>query len=310
MALEEPDHTPSLPAYYGIPTFMRQPYSRTPIDADTIIVGIPFDSGSTSFRTGARFAPRAIREASLSLWGYNRYFNVDPSNILNIIDYGDINIDPVNIESTMYLIESETDNLLSSDPFSVGIGGDHSISLGLLRSYAKRHGPVGLIQFDAHSDTEQGRMDHGTPFRHAAEEGLIRENAWVQIGSRGPLSHSREIEDACSLGASVFDMDSCLEFGAERFFSLFSENFGTSPVYITFDMDVVDPAYAPGVGTPEVGGFTSREIVRLVRGLSSFNVIGMDLVEVTPTYDPSGITSLLAATIIFEVLSGIASKKG
>jgi len=296
----------ALPAYFGIPTFMRQPTSREFDGIDVVVMGIPFDSGATSFRGGARFGPRKIREASLLMWGYNRFFKIAPLDVLTVVDYGDVAVEPVSLDNTVKLITSEVSKVLEAGPNVIALGGDHSIALPLLRAHATKYGPMALVHFDAHVDTEPDRLDHGTPFRHAVNEGLINTKAWVQVGIRGPVSYPQEVEEAKQLGAKVLDVDVCFEMGIPHVVQTILERIGNHPTYVSLDIDVVDPAYAPGTGTPEIGGFTSHQILHLVRGLRGLNLVGFDLVEVSPPYDHSEITSILAANLVFEFLSLLA----
>ena len=296
----------ALPAYFGIPTFMRQPTSREFDGIDVVVMGIPFDSGATSFRGGARFGPRKIREASLLMWGYNRFFKIAPLDVLKVVDYGDVSVEPVSLDNTVKLITSEVSKVLEAGPNVIALGGDHSIALPLLRAHATKYGPMALVHFDAHVDTEPDRLDHGTPFRHAVNEGLINTKAWVQVGIRGPVSYPQEVEEAKQLGAKVLDIDACFEMGVSNIIRTIQEHIGNHPAYVSLDIDVVDPAYAPGTGTPEIGGFTSHQILQLVRGLRGLNLVGFDLVEVSPPYDHSEITSILAANLVFEFLSLVA----
>ena len=297
------------PAYLGIPTFMRRPVTRDVSQADVVVMGIPFDSGATSYRNGARFGPRKIREASLLMWGYNRHFDVSPLEHLIVIDFGDIDVDPTNIDTTLGLIATEVDRAISAGATVIALGGDHSITLPILRSYAAKKGPLALVHIDAHLDTEHGSIEHGTPFRHAAREGLLNTNAWIQIGIRGPGTHPQEINEAKELGAEVLEIDECFEIGIPAVIRRIHERIGNRQVYVSLDIDAVDPAFAPGTGTPEVGGFSSHQMLQLVRGLRGLDFAGFDLVEVNPPYDSSDITSILAANIIFEYLSLLAIKQ-
>jgi len=306
MDQKELDNNAALPAYFGIPTFMRRPTSREFDGIDVVVMGIPFDSGATSFRGGARFGPRKIREASLLMWGYNRFFKIAPLDVLKVVDYGDISVEPISLETTIKLISADVGKVLAAGPTVIALGGDHSIALPLLRSHAAKFGPLALVHFDAHVDTEQNRLDHGTPFRYAADEGLINTKAWIQAGIRGPVSYPDEVEDARQLGAHVLDIDKCFEMGIPDVVRTIQDRIGNHPAYVSLDIDVVDPAYAPGTGTPEIGGFTSRQILQLVRGLQGLNLVGFDLVEVSPPYDHSEITSILAANLVFEFLSLLA----
>jgi agmatinase/guanidinopropionase len=300
--------TEALPAYTGIPTFMRRPLSRRLDNVDAVVMGIPFDGGATSYRSGARMGPRKIREASLLIWGHNRFFNIAPLDILTVVDYGDLAVEPVSLDNTVKLIFAEVSKVLDAGVNVIALGGDHSIALPLLRAHAAKYGPMALVHFDAHVDTEPDRLDHGTPFRYAADEGLINTNAWMQVGIRGPVSYPDEVEDARRLGAQVLDIDTCFEMGMPNVIRTIRDRIGNHPVYVSLDIDAVDPAYAPGTGTPEIGGFTSYQIMQLVRGLRGLNLVGFDLVEVSPPYDCAEMTSILAANLVFEFLCLLADR--
>jgi agmatinase/guanidinopropionase len=304
-----PAYGAHLDAYAGIPTFMRQPASRDLDGVDVAVVGIPYDGGATGFRSGARMGPRKIREASLIMWGYNPNFKVAPLDVLNIVDYGDVAVDPVSIEATMQAITTEVGAILERGPSVVVLGGDHSVSLPLLRAHAEKFGPLALVHFDSHRDTEPGAFHHGTPFRHAVEEGLIDPHALVQVGIRGPLSSVEHEEISKRLGARVLTIDACFVMGVPAVVQTIHQVVRDRRVYVSLDIDAVDPAYAPGTGTPEVGGFTSYQMVQLVRGLQGLNVVGFDLVEVSPPYDAGEITSILAANLVFEYLSVLAARR-
>jgi agmatinase/guanidinopropionase len=302
-----------LEPFSGIPTFMRRPAQRDLTGVDVAMLGVPFDSG-TSYRSGTRFGPRSIREASLLLWGVNAVMDVTPLEVLKVIDYGDVEVIPVDIIASMKAIESEVKKVLDKDVIVGVMGGDHSISLPVLRSHADKYGALSVIHLDAHPDTWQAEFgdhpySHGTPFRRAIEEGLIDTNAYIQIGIRGPVSGPSDLEEARKLGAKVYTIGRCFEIGIPTLVNSVHEVVGNRPVYISLDIDATDPAFAPGTGTPEVGGFSSYQMLQIVRGLRGLNLVGFDLVEVSPPYDPSGITSILAANLIFEMLSLIALRR-
>ena len=293
--------------YSGIATFGRCPHTRDLSQADVAIVGVPYD-GATSYRSGARLGPRAIREQSLLLWGYNNVLQVAPFEKLRVVDYGDVEVVPVDVRATHEAIERELTTILATGCRTVTLGGDHSIALPALRAHASKYGPPALVHFDAHPDTwdrEFGDQpySHGTPFRRAIEEGLLDVDAYVQIGIRGPTAGPQDYMDACNLGARMITFEEAVERGLPGVLDEVRQRVGTRPLYVTFDIDAIDPAYAPGTGTPEVGGFTSHQALQLLRGLRGLNLIGFDLVEVAPAYDPSGITAILAANLVFEVLS-------
>jgi len=297
----------------GIPTFMKRPATRQLEGVDVAVMGIPFDSG-TSYRSGTRFGPRKIREASLLLWGHNQVLKVAPTEILQIVDYGDVDIVPVDIQATMEVISSEVKAVLDAGVTVVALGGDHSITLPLLRAHTDKTGPLAVVHFDSHPDTWDFEFDaqpysHGTPFRRALEEGIIDLEAYVQVGIRGSTSAAGDIEDARSMGARVITIDEAFEVGNPAVIQIIHKIIGKRPVYVSLDIDAVDPAFAPGTGTPEVGGFSSYQMLQMVRGLFGLNLVGFDLVEVSPPYDHGDITSILAANLAFEFLSLIALGK-
>jgi agmatinase len=299
--------------YSGIASFGRLPVGNAPEDWEVSIVGIPYD-GSVSYRSGARFGPRAIREQSLLLWGYNNVQHVAPFKTLKVADLGDIDVVPPDIVATHREIERTASRIVAAGSTMISLGGDHSISLPLLRAHAKKHGPVAVIHFDAHPDTWDSEYpgqpySHGTPFRRAIEESLIDTDRYVQIGIRGPTNGPEDYEDATRLGARMMTFDDFRRLGVEAVLNEIRSRIGDCPTYLTLDIDAVDPAYAPGTGTPEVGGFTSYEMLQLVRGLRGLNLVGFDLVEVSPPFDSSGITAILAANLAFEFLSLIAWRK-
>jgi agmatinase len=296
--------------YQGIATFGRRPHTRDLSAADVAIVGVPYD-GATSNRSGARLGPRAIREQSLLLWGYNNALGVAPFEALRVIDYGDIDIVPVDVLATQFAIERDVKRLVSHGVRVVTLGGDHSISLPLLRAHTAKYGRMAVVHFDAHPDTwdaefGEHRYSHGTPFRRAIEEGLIDTAAYLQVGIRGPTGGPQDYADALRLGTRMITLDEALERGVAAVIEEIISTVGRRATYVTLDIDAVDPAFAPGTGTPEVGGFTSRHILQLVRGLAGLNIVGADLVEVCPPFDHGQITAILAANLAFEILSVMA----
>lgn len=288
---------------------MRLPHHREPRDLDIALVGIPYDGG-TSYRPGARFGPREIRVQSAMIRPWHPVLHVDPFERLRIADYGDIDVAPISIERTYTIIEQEVGKILAAGAIPIAVGGDHSISLPLLRAVAHRHDTVGLVHFDAHPDTWDeyfgSRYFHGTMFRRAVEERLIDPTRTIQLGLRGPLYSSTDLDFQAAHGMEVIRVDAVKERGvtwvAQRF-----ERLRGGKVYCSFDIDAVDPAYAPGTGTPEVGGLTSYEALGLVRALRGLDLVGFDLVEVAPQYDsPGQITALLAANLLFEFVCVLA----
>jgi len=300
-----------LQPFMGIPSFMRLPVTRDLNGIDVAILGVPFDSG-TSYRTGTRFGPRKIREASLMIWGHNSTLNVTPLKKLKVVDYGDVSVIPTSIEHTMDRIARTVSEILDMNVTVITLGGDHSIALPLLRAHANKFGPLSVVHIDAHIDTweaefEEVPFSHGTSFRHALKEGLIRKGEYIQIGIRGPVSGENDYADAKSLGARTITIHEALEKGIPGILKEVHERL-KGPVYVTLDIDSADPAYAPGTGTPEVGGLSSYQLLQLVRGLHGLNLIGFDLVEVSPPFDHGDITAVLASNIAFEYLSLLAMK--
>ncbi len=293
--------------FQGIATFGHQPHTRDLVGVDVAILGVPFD-GSVSYRAGTRFGPRAIREQSLLLWGYNNVLGVAPFERLKVVDFGDVEVVPVDIVKTHQATEQTARGILDAGCRLVTLGGEHSISLPLLRAHAAKHGPLAVVHFDAHPDTWDEeypgyRFSHGTPFRRAIEEGLIDTSAYFQIGIRGPTAGPQDYNDAKRLGARMVTIEEAFSRGVTSILDEVHRVLGRKPTYVTLDIDAVDPAFAPGTGTPEVGGFSSHQMLQLVRGLSGLNLVGFDLVEVSPAFDPAQITSILAANLVFEFLS-------
>jgi agmatinase len=295
-----------LQPFAGITSFMRRPVTRDLDGVDLAVVGVPFDSG-TSYRSGTRFGPRKIREASLMLWGYNNPLAVRPLDVLKVVDYGDVDVIPPSIVDTYANIEAEVGTVLAAGVTVLALGGDHSISLPLLRAHARRWGRLGLIHFDSHPDTWDSEFggrpySHGTPFRRALEEQLIDPARYIQVGLRGPTSGASDWQDARDLGVRVITMDDAAALGMPAVADAIRAT-ATGPVYVTLDIDSADPAFAPGTGTPEVGGFTSHQLLQMVRCLRGLDLVGFDLVEVSPPYDHGDITAILAANLAFEFLS-------
>jgi len=309
---DNPAFGADLQPFMGIPTFMRLPATRELEGVDVAVMGVPFDSG-VSYRSGTRFGPRKIREASLTLWGHNPTLKVTPTEALKVVDYGDVSVIPTSIEHTMSAITETAGEVINAGTTLISLGGDHSIALPLLRAHAEKYGPLSLVHVDAHIDTWEAEFDavpysHGTPFRYALQEGLIRKGAYVQIGIRGPVSHEDDYAEAAELGARTITIHEVFEKGIPAILEEI-HTYMKGSVYISIDIDSADPAYAPGTGTPEVGGLTSYQLLQLVRGLGGLDLVGFDLVEVSPPYDHGDITAVLASNIVFEYLSLLALKK-
>ena len=300
------------PKFAGVKTFMRLPYSHATQGIDLAIVGIPWD-GATSYRTGQRLGPDAIRKVSVTLRPYNLVQGVGIFEHCSGVDYGDVSVIPGYIEDTYKKIEAELSPLVDAGVIPVVVGGDHSITLPELRAIAKTHGPVALIHFDSHTDTNDQYFDrpyyHGSMFRRAVEENILLPENSIQVGMRGSVHSKDAYDDSSSLGFKVVTMSTVREVGLQRLIEIIKGRVGQKRVFISFDIDVVDPAFAPGTGTPEVGGFTSAEAIDLIQGLKGLNSVGFDVVEVLPDYDVADITALLAANIVYEFISLIALNK-
>ena len=308
----EPLDAMEYPRFEGIRTFMRLPHITDLQDVDFLIAGVPFDTGGT-FRVGARFGPSGIRENSLLLRPYNPAQDIEIFDYCSGIDFGDLPIVPGYLAESHKMIKNNADVIFQSQSTPVFIGGDHSISLPLLRAAKEQFGPLALVHFDAHSDLWHGYFNkkdtHGTPFRRAIEEKLIDPSLSCQIGLRGPLYDKNDSTMSEDEGLLAITGPELHQIGIDRAIKLVNERVGNGPVYLTFDIDFLDPAYAPGTGTPEAGGFTGYESIRFIRGLKNIDFIGFDLVEVMPGYDPTQMTCLLAANIIYEFISLIALQK-
>jgi agmatinase len=292
----------------GIATFAGRPYRADPAGADVAVVGVPYDS-ATTFRSGARFGPRGIRAASQVLRPYNSALDVLPFELLEVVDAGDVAVVPAYVEATQERITAHVARLLRAVEVVVALGGDHSVSLPLLRAQRLKRGPVALIHLDAHPDTwsdEFGmRYGHGTPFWHAAKEGLVDTGTSIQIGMRGPTDAPDDLRRSRDLGYHMVTGEEFWELGVEGTLARVHQVV-RGPAYLSLDIDVADPAYAPGTGTPEAGGMTSRQLITLVRGLAGLDLVSMDLVEVAPPYDHGEITALLASNLVYEFLSVLA----
>jgi guanidinobutyrase len=294
-----------MPRFAGLATFMRLPGSTEPQDLDVAIVGVPLDIG-TSNRPGARFGPRAIRSESVLLRPYNMATRAAPFDSLRIDDCGDVATNPFNLADAVERIESFFDDLLGHDVMTVAIGGDHTVVLPILRAMNRRHGPVGLVHIDAHTDindTQFGeRIAHGTPFRRAVEEGLLDPTRVVQIGVRGTGYAADDFDWSRRQGFRVVQIEECWHRSLTPLMDEVREQVGGGPVYISFDIDGLDPSVAPGTGTPEIAGLSVIQALEIIRGCAGLDIVGCDLVEVAPIYDTSGNTSLLAANLLYEMM--------
>ncbi|VEF46809.1 agmatinase [Bacillus freudenreichii] len=308
----KPKDSSQSPRFVGNRTFMRLEQVRTTDNIDFAVLGVPFDTAASN-RTGQRFGPQHIRDFSVLLRPYNPDMDIDIFEYCSGVDYGDINVIPGNALRTYDNMVEGLTPLLEKNVIPVIMGGDHSISLGNLRAFHKKYGKIALVHFDSHGDTWDHyygeKYMHGTPFRRAVEEGLLDTEHSIQVGMRGPLYGPGDIQDARDLGFEVIPMKEVRQIGFENVMKRIHERVKDRPVFVTYDIDFVDPAYAPGTGTPEVGGPTSYEALEYVRGLDGLDVVGFDLVEVLPTYDANEITAVLASAVMYEMITLIALKK-
>ena len=307
--MNQPLDAQVIPRFAGPASFFRLPVQEEIKDLDVALLGIPFDSAA-SFRPGARFGPRAIREMSSLLRPYNRVLDVKPYETLNVADIGDCRVNPFDTLVTLDQIAGQISDLVKNGVTPLSFGGDHLVTLGALRGVARNLGPVAVLQFDAHLDTWDtyfgSKYTHGSFMRRAMEEGLVDAGGSLQVGIRGPLFGAEDMETVHALGLEILPMDGIVDWPVERILSAIRGRIGVRKVYLTFDIDAVDPAFTPGTGTPEVGGFTSQQAVAIIQGLTDLDIIGADVVEVAPSHDPAQITSLMAARLGFEILSLIA----
>jgi len=303
-----------MPRFAGIPTLMRLPYvqAHDPEFADVEIglVGIPWDGGTTN-RPGARHGPRQVRDISTMIRNVNRASGIAPFAMCNCADLGDTPVNPVDLMDSLSRIETFFTGVCGAGIAPLSVGGDHLVSLPVMRAIAKQTGPLGMVHFDAHTDTWDGyfggfKYTHGTPFRRAVEEGLLDPKRTVQIGIRGALYSDAEDTWGQEQGIRVIDIDEFNAMGVEATIAEARRVVGDGATYVSFDVDALDPVYAPGTGTPEIGGMTTLQAQHLVRGLQGLNLVGGDVVEVSPPFDPSGNTALVGATMMFEILCVLA----
>ena len=302
-----------VPRYAGPSTFARIPELRDVDSCDVAIIGVPFDAG-TSYRPGARFGPQAVRQASRQLrTNYHPNYDVEPFKVQQVADAGDITCNPFNIDEAIKQIEDGATDLLNKVGSIITIGGDHTIALPLLRAVNKKCGqPVALVHFDAHLDTWDtyfgAPYTHGTPFRRAREEGLFLDDASMHVGIRGPLYSRDDLKEDEDLGFKIIHCDDFQTQSIDQIVKRIRDRVGDNPLYLSIDIDVLDPAHAPGTGTPEIAGMTSREMLNILRGLSGMNLVSADVVEVAPAYDHAELTSTAAATIVYELINILANR--
>ena len=294
-----------MPRFGGPATMMRLPSAPDATGLDVCFVGIPLDIG-TSNRPGTRFGPRQIRSESCMIRPYNMATRAAPFESLQVADVGDVAINTFNLAATIGIIEQAYDAILAQGCRPITLGGDHTIPLPILRAMHRVHGPVGVIHVDAHADVNDHmfgeRIAHGTPFRRAIEEGLIDPKRMAQIGLRGSGYAADDFDWAAGLGVRVVPAEECWHRSLVPLMAEIRAQIGAGPVYLTFDIDALDPGFAPGTGTPEIGGLTTIQGIEIIRGCRGLNLIGADCVEVSPPYDPSGNTAITAANLLFEML--------
>lgn len=294
-----------MPRFAGPGTMMRLPAFEDASELDVCFIGIPLDIG-TSNRSGTRFGPKQIRAESVMLRPYNMWTRAAPFDSMRVGDIGDVAINTFDLKDAVRRITAFYDNVLQHDVIPMTLGGDHTLSLPVLRAIAKKHGPVGLIHVDAHADINEHmfgeEIAHGTPFRRAYEENLIDPNRTYQIGLRGTGYTAEDFDWARDKGFKVTQAEELWHKSATPLIDNIRAELGDGPVYLTFDIDSLDPAYAPGTGTPEIGGLTTVQAIELIRGCRGLNLVGCDLVEVSPPYDMQGNTALTAANLLFEML--------
>ena len=298
-----------MPRFSGIATFMRLPHVTEPAGIDIGLTGVPWDGGTTN-RAGARHGPRQIRDMSTLMRNVHHVSRIKPYDICRCADLGDVPVNPVDLADSLNRIERFFTRLHDAGVAPLSAGGDHLISLPIMRAIARER-PVGMVHFDAHTDTWDRYFGdhvytHGTPFRRAIEEGLLDPKRTVQIGIRGALYSDGDNDWGAAQGIRIIDIDEMYRMGLPAVIAEARRVVGDSPTYVSFDVDGLDPVYAPGTGTPEIGGFTTYEAQQMLRGLQGLNLIGGDVVEVAPPFDPSGNTALVGATMMFEILCVLA----
>ena len=302
-----------MPRFAGLATLMRLPYVGVDdaqfANVDIGLIGVPWDGGTTN-RPGARHGPRQVRDISTMVRNVNRASGLKPFSICNCADLGDTPVNPVDLMDSLNRIHAFYDKVCAAGITPLSVGGDHLVSLPIMRALAK-NGPIGMVHFDAHTDTWDGyfggfKYTHGTPFRRAIEEGLLDPKRTIQIGIRGALYSDAEDTWGQEQGIRVIDIDEFHAMGLEAVMAEARRVVGDGQTYVSFDVDALDPVYAPGTGTPEIGGLTTLEAQRMVRMLQGLNLVGGDVVEVSPPFDPSGNTALVAATMMFEILCVLA----
>jgi len=298
-----------VPRFAGIPSFMRLPVFDDPAQVQIALVGVPWDGGTTN-RAGARHGPREVRNLSSLMRKVHHVSRIAPYDLVRIGDLGDAPVNPIDLLDSLSRIEAFFRDLHEAGAVPLAVGGDHLVTLPIFRALARQR-PIGMVHFDAHSDTNDryfgnNPYTHGTPFRRAVEEGLLDPRRTVQIGIRGSVYSADDEAFAAETGIRVIHMEEFAEIGVAATLAEVRRVVGDGPTYVSFDVDVLDPAFAPGTGTPEIGGMTTLEAQQLVRGLRGLNLIGADVVEVSPPFDVGGATALVGATMMFELMCLLA----
>ena len=298
-----------MPRFGGVATFMRLPLVNDPKDLDIAIAGVPWDGGTTN-RAGARHGPRALRDASCLMRYIHHVSRISPYDLARCGDVGDCSVNPIDLMDTLKRVEAFYAKLHAAGCIPLTAGGDHLISLPIMRAIAKNR-PVGMVHFDAHTDTwdryfGNAKYTHGTPFRRAIEEGLLDPKRTIQIGIRGSLYGDADNDWGEKQGIRIVFIEEFFKLGVEKVIKEARRVVGSGPTYVSFDVDGLDPVYAPGTGTPEIGGYSTAEAQQMLRGLQGLDLVGADVVEVAPPFDPSGNTAVVGATMMFEILCLLA----
>jgi len=310
--LHQPLGGNEMPRFGGIASMLRLPHLASPVGLDAAFIGIPLDIG-TSLRSGTRFGPRQLRSESVMIRPYNMATGAAPFDSLSVADLGDVAINTFNLLDTVRLIEAHYDRVLEHDVIPLTLGGDHTLTLPILRAMKKKYGKIGLVHVDAHADVNEHmfgeKIAHGTTFRRAVEEGLLDCDRVVQIGLRAQGYAADDFDWCREQGFRVVQAEECWHRSLTPLMAEVRERVGGGPVYLSYDIDSIDPAWAPGTGTPEIGGLTTIQALEIIRGCRGLELVGCDLVEVSPPYDTTGNTALLGANLLYEmlcVLPGVA----
>ena len=303
--LHQPLGGNEMPRFGGIASMLRLPHLASPAGLDAAFIGIPLDIG-TSLRSGTRFGPRQLRSESVMIRPYNMATGAAPFDSLSVADLGDVAINTFNLLDTVRLIEEHYDRVLEHDVTPLTLGGDHTLTLPILRAMKKKYGKIGLVHVDAHADVNEHmfgeKIAHGTTFRRAVEEGLLDCNRVVQIGLRAQGYAADDFDWCREQGFRVVQAEECWHQSLTPLMAEVRERVGGGPVYLSYDIDSIDPAWAPGTGTPEIGGLTTIQALEIIRGCRGLDLVGCDLVEVSPPYDTTGNTALLGANLLYEML--------